>query len=38
MPPPSPPHDDAVQRVQYALLRKPGLDASIRVQSRTFDR
>jgi Uma2 family endonuclease len=33
MPPPSPPHDSAVQRVQYALLRKLGLHVSIRVQS-----
>lgn len=33
MPPPSPPHDGAVHQVQYALLRKLGLDIATRVQS-----
>jgi Uma2 family endonuclease len=33
MPPPSPPHDSAVQRVMYVLLRKLGLGVSLRVQS-----
>lgn len=32
MPPPSPRHDTAVERVQYALLRGLGLDVSTRVQ------
>lgn len=32
MSPPSPRHDAAVERVQYALLRKLGLDVSIRVR------
>jgi len=33
MAPSSPGHDDAVERVQYALLRKLGLGVSTRVQS-----
>jgi len=33
MVPPSPPHDYAVQRVQYALLRRLGLEVVTRVQS-----
>lgn len=33
MAPPSPPHDAAVHRVMYALLRKLGLDVTLRVQA-----
>lgn len=33
MAPPTPPHDSIISHVQYALLRRLGLDVTVRVQS-----